>query len=650
MKAILLQLPVQTHDYLYSRENVPLAAGYLKAFAEKQTEKVEVSIAPVELMSYGGDARILRWLEDESPDLIGFSVSVWNVGRTLYLCRELKKKLPETFLVLGGPEVTGDNGYLLQRGGFDAGVIGEGEETFVALLDGILQRRSLCSVPGLLLPDGESWKRTPNRPLIERLDTIPSPYLSDILQPSLLNSLFLETVRGCPYRCAYCYYHKSYPRVRPFPLDRIRAEVLWAVERRVEDITIIDPCFARRPRLHELLTMIGEIRRGGGQFRVQCELNAEDLDEDLVRRLALAGVNRVEVGLQTTNPEALDLMHRGFSPERFLTGVKLLRDTGIRAVVDVIVGLPGDSLDDVKRSVDFVVDHEAYDNLQLYALSVLPGTEIRERAGELGLRYRPEPPYFVQETRHMARNEMREAFLYAEEALGEDLFPVEPPHLEALPPRNDAGFGVVSQIVATVDANRPAPLSLEPEEIGQALAIVAEGGEARSRLREARSILAPLLAPNPFTLVDWVFSEESLPDPGVLEDLAAWSLRLDHVLNREDFATHAPIRSTQVFIRRKARAGDHPILTALPLVSKGALPTGSAFGSKQQACEVAFPAGISEAEEEEHLSWLREQLGSEGRLEFRLADVGESDIWQRDEDFHLRAVCLPLRAAAIEVP
>ncbi|HYA02685.1 MAG TPA: radical SAM protein [Syntrophobacteria bacterium] len=649
MKAILLQLPVQSHDYLYSRENIPLALGYLAGCARKALSQVDVAIAPQEIMSYGGDARILRWLEDEAPDLIGFSVSVWNLDRTLYLCQELKKRLSKTFLVLGGPEVTGDNDYLLQTGGFDAGVVGEGEETFVALLDGILQRRSLRSVPGLLLRDGESWTRTPNRPPIERLDTIPSPYLSDILQPSLLKSVFLETVRGCPYRCAYCYYHKSYPRVRTFPLDRIRAEILWAVERRVDDITIIDPCLARRPHLPELLTMIGDIRKDG-EFRVQCELNAEDLDEDLVRRLALAGVNSVEVGLQTTNPKALDLIQRRFSPEKFLAGVKLLRETGICAVVDIIVGLPGDGLDDVRRSVDFVVDHEAYDNLQLYSLSVLPGTEIRERAGELGLRYRFEPPYFVQETRHMTRDEMREAFFYAEEALGDDLFPLEPPHLEALPPGSDAGSGVVSQIVMRVAADRPAPPPLDPEEFGQALAIVVEGGETGNHLSEARSVLEPLLAANPFTLVDWVFPEESFPDPGVLEELAAWSLRLDHPLNREDFATYAPIRSTQVFITRKARAGNRPILTAIPLVGKGALATGSAFGSAERVCWVAFPARISEANEEEHLRWLREQLGREGRLEFRLAEAAESEIWQREEESRLRAVRLRLRAAPIEVP
>jgi len=636
MKAILLQLPVQTHDYLYSRENVPLALGYLTACAGSALPQVDVTIAPQEIMSYGGDARIIRWLEGEAPDLIGFGVAVWNLGRTLYLCRELKKKLPETFLILGGPEVTGDNDYLLEQGGFDAGVVGEGEETFVALLDALLRRRSLRAVSGLLLREGESWALTPPRALVERLDGIPSPYLAGILEPSFLNSVFLETVRGCPYRCAYCYYHKSYPRVRTFPLDRVKAELRWAVERGVKDVTIIDPCFARRPHLRELLEMMAEVN-SGGQFRVQCELNAEDPDGDLVQLLARAGVNSVEVGLQTTNRRALDLIHRRFSPVEFLTGVKLLREAGICAVVDIIVGLPGDTLDDVKRSVDFLVANEAFDDLKLYPLSVLPGTELRRRASDLGLRYRREPPYYVLETGEMTRDEIKKAFAYGEEAVGEDLFPLEIPHLGTLPQKSAGDPGVVSQIVVGSAGEGPKPAAVTSTEIGQGLTIMVGEEEGGASLAEVRRIIEPLLAVNPYTLVDWVFSAENIPDLGELESFLSWSLAKDHPLDREDFATHSPVRSTQVFVLRRPRKGDQPIVTRIPLGGEPDLAERAA----QRVCWVVFPDSISEAHEEEHLRWLGERLGSTASLEFRLADVGELNAWER-EDLRLRLAHLTL--------
>jgi len=636
MKAILLQLPVQTHDYLYSRENVPLALGYLTACARSALPQVDVTIASQEIMSYGGDARILHWLEGEAPDLIGLSVTVWNLERTLHLCRELKKRLPGSFLLLGGPEVTGDNEYLLERGGFDAGVAGEGEETFVALLDALLRGRSPRTIPGLLLREGESWAFTPPRALVEHLDGIPSPYLAGILEPSFLNSVFLETVRGCPHRCAYCYYHKSYPRVRTFALDRIQRELCWALERGVKDVTIIDPCFARRPHLRELLEMMAEVN-SGRRFRVQCELNAEDLHGDLVRLLARAGVNSVEVGLQTTNPRALEVIHRRFSQEGFLTGVKLLRGAGIRAVVDIIVGLPADTLDDVKRSVDFLVEHEAFDDLQLYPLSLLPGTELRQRASDLGLRYRRKPPYYVLETGQMTRDEIREAFVYGEEAVGEDLFPLELPHLGTLPQKSAGDPGVVSQIVVASagEGSRPPPVT--SMDIGQALTIVIREEDGRAYLAEVRRFIEPLLAANPFTLVDWLLATDNFPSADELKEMISWSLLREHPLNREEFATYSPVRSTQVFILRWPRSGDQPIVTGIPSGEE----TDPVASPGRRVCWVAFPDGISETDEEQHLSWLREGLGGTGNLEFRLADFGELNAWEQGDPW-LRSAHLTL--------
>jgi radical SAM superfamily enzyme YgiQ (UPF0313 family) len=639
MRAILLQLPVQTHDYLYSRENLPLALGYLAACAGSALPQVDVTIAPQEIMSYGGDARIVRWLEGEAPDLIGFGVAVWNLERTIHLCRELKKRLPETFLVLGGPEVTEDNDYLLRQGGFDAGVVGEGEQTFVALLDALLHGGSPRAIPGLLIREGESWALTPPRALGERLDRIPSPYLGGIIEPSLLGSVFLETVRGCPYRCAYCYYHKSYPRVRTFPLDRIRRELCWALERRVKDVTIIDPCFARRPHLRELLEMMAEVN-SGGRFRVQCELNAEDLDGDLVKLLARAGVNSIEVGLQTTNPTALDLIHRRFLPDEFLTGVRRLRETGILTVVDIIVGLPGDTLDDMKRSVDFLVANEAFDDLNLYPLSVLPGTELRQRAGDLGLRYRRDPPYYVLETAEMTRDEIREAFVYGEEALGEDLFPVELPHLETLPQRSAEDPGVVSQIVLGCAGEGSKPIAVTSTEIGQALTIMVGEEEGRASLVEVRRLIEPLLAANPFTLVDWVFATDNFPSADELKEILYWSLRKDHPLNREEFATYSPVRSTQVFILRKPRAKARPIVINIPFLREDVPGPGSGPSFAERVFCILMPPGIDHEEEEDHLAWLEARLGGGGGFRFRLADAEDWAIGPHEEDPRLRAVGL----------
>jgi hypothetical protein len=352
-------------------------------------------------------------------------------------------------------------------------------------------------------------------------------------------------------------------------------------------------------------------------------------------------VNSVEVGLQTTNPRALEVIHRRFSPKGFLTGVRLLREAGISAVVDIIVGLPGDMLDDVKRSVDFLVVNEAFDDLQLYPLSLLPGTELRQRASDLGLRYRFEPPYYVLETGQMTRDDIRKAFVYGEEALGEDLFPLELPPLVNLPPARAHDCGVVSQIVvaSAAEGSRSAPATCT--EIGQALTIMVGGENGRANLTEVRRFIEPLLAANPFTLVDWVFASENFPSGDQLKEMLAWSLRKDHPLNREDFATYSPVRSTQVFILRAPRTTDRPIVINIPFPREDAPGLDSGPSTAERVFSILMPPGIAPKEEKDHLVWLQEDLGKDENSRFRVSDAEERALGPNEEDPRLRAVGLP---------
>jgi radical SAM superfamily enzyme YgiQ (UPF0313 family) len=448
-KVLLLQLPVQSHDYEYSKENIPLALGYLKGFADRFLKRTDIEILPQEVVNLGGDEALLKRIEDASPDVVCFGCALWNIERTLYLCRELKARLPRTLLVLGGPEITTENPYLLTSGHFHVGVVGEGEETFRDLLLRIEQSgRDFKDIPGLFYKEGNRWASGSARPLIDPLDILPSPYLAGIIEPSFLNTMIIETVRGCPHRCTYCYYHKSYSRLRAFDPGRIESELRWAADRGVEEVYFIDPCFGRRPDHQNLLKLVRDINQGR-KFSFQCELNAEDLSRELVDQLTLAGLEEVEIGLQTTNPTALEHIRRKLDQERFINGVRMLRDGGVRVRVDIMVGLPGDSLEDVKRTIDFVVGNDLYDDLSLYPLSVLPGTVLRRQAGELDIRYLEHPPYLVLETGDMAPEDIHEAFVYAEETAERDFFPVEAPLIDEVGEQGAAAgdVGFCSEIV-----------------------------------------------------------------------------------------------------------------------------------------------------------------------------------------------------------
>ena len=106
MKVALIQLPLQSHDYVYSLENMPLAAGYLASYASARNVPADIIICPADISNLGGDAAILGWVEEIRPDMVGFSCYLWNVQRTLHLCSKIRQRLEDCIIVLGGPEVT----------------------------------------------------------------------------------------------------------------------------------------------------------------------------------------------------------------------------------------------------------------------------------------------------------------------------------------------------------------------------------------------------------------------------------------------------------------------------------------------------------------------------------------------------------------
>lgn len=619
LKVFLLQLPVQSHSYEYSRDNIPLALGYLQGFARNRLRRTEIQTVPLEVVSYGGDAAILRYIEQERPNVVGFGCALWNVERTLHLCRKIKSMLPETVIILGGPEVSRDNTYLFASRDFDFAIISEGEQVFTDLL--LLLEESGAEfhrIPGLARQSKGGWifnKGTYS--LIEPLDAISSPYLAGLINPSFAGSMTIETVRGCPYRCAYCHYHKSYSKVRAFDLGRIEEELRWGVERGVKDVYFLDPCFARRPDLRVLLKMIQDLNREK-LFRVQCELNAEDLTADLALNLSLAGVAEIEVGLQTINPKSLALIHRRFQRDKFVRGIRMLRDMGIRVLVDLMVGLPGDSLEHVKHSIDFVVANDLCDELKLYPLSVLPGTELRKRAGELGLHYQERPPYVILQTPQMGPEEIFKAFLYAEEVTGVDFFPLDMPAVSQegkAKEHNRKGEGIQDAAIHEIilegfdpKASKGLTSALKPWEVGQSLCLHIEDPRWQEKLEAICRFLGPIFESNPFTLVDWLIPEESYPTEKSLKIITDICLWPEHPLNREYFAAHTPIRSVRVFIISRIDGYKTPVLTKIPLFDEETLLGRLALSNAQRICWIAFPPKLGPEEEDRLIDRFKERL------------------------------------------
>jgi hypothetical protein len=404
IRALLLQLPIPQLNYGKQTGNIPLAAACLQQ-AAVDIPGTTVEILPESIVSYLGDAALLHDILSREPAIVGFSVYSWNLRRSLHLAQKIKEAV-NCRIVFGGPEITPDN-RLVRSEFVDFRVVGEGEAVFRHLLQ-----------------DNTFWQKKTAAACADNLfRSAPSPYLAGLLEPEIEDMVLLETQRGCPFRCGYCSYGKSRQHLTfkstPLLLDAVE----WAAARQHSELYFLDPTLNTRPGIEALLEKIRTVNHRRNLALIS-EIRADRLDACLADRFAAAGFNWFEVGLQTTNPRALGLMNRSTDPARFLAGVALLKERGISATIDLIAGLPGDNLAGFKRSVDFIVENDLQQDVQVFPLAVLPGTDFRARSRALGLIFEPEPPYPVLATPSFSGENLLEAFDYAEARLDVNLYPM----------------------------------------------------------------------------------------------------------------------------------------------------------------------------------------------------------------------------------
>lgn len=391
-----------------------LALGYLRAYAEND-QKLAGRVAFQTLdLEVGLDPWWVAWrVLGLEPDVLGISVTCWNARAVYDVCRLVGAVRPECAIVLGGPEVGPIAAEVLAgHPEVHAVVRGEGEVTFAELLRAICAGGKAWRVDGLCVRKGPEIVSTPDRGLIEDLDSIPSPHLAGLIE-ALDGGAYLETYRGCPHRCAYCFEGKGYGRIRSFSDARIAAEIdALAGAPHVGSFSFIDPVFNLTPeRLRTLCGMLVPHAAAGLRLHT-IEVDIERIDDESAGLLRDAGVASVETGPQTIGKAALETCHRPFHADRFARGVDALRAAGISCECDLIVGIPGDDAYDFLAGLRLCLSLDP-GVVQSSTLHVLPGTELWERAAELGLEFDREPPHEVIATSGVSFRDLRRAEVLA---------------------------------------------------------------------------------------------------------------------------------------------------------------------------------------------------------------------------------------------
>lgn len=381
-----------------SPEAQPLGAACVKAALEG-LPGLEVELLTARLTDAEPLRALVAAIDSYRPEALGLSLYSWNREPFRELLGRLRGRHPGLVLFAGGPEAGAEPEAAAKELGLDFVVAGEAEEAtrrlFESALGGAAAGRgtSGAAFRGGLLRAAASMSPNAKPPVVAAAPVdpaaAPSPLLSGAIRPERGGALW-ELARGCPFRCAYCYESRGVPGVRPFPRRRIEAELELLAAAAPLEVFVLDPTFnADRKRA---LSLLGLFRERGRGLRWKFEIRAEFLDR--AQAEAFAGLDcSLQAGLQSADPEVLAGVGRpGFSPEAFAAKMALLDEAGVPFGLDLIYGLPGDRLSGFRRSLDFALGLGP-NHLDLFRLSVLPGTELRDRAAELGLEVEARAPH-----------------------------------------------------------------------------------------------------------------------------------------------------------------------------------------------------------------------------------------------------------------
>lgn len=422
----LLQLPVAPPSLFASTGNVPLAAGSLAVSTEvhylPKSVGLKTSVLQPEITDSDGDEMLIQRILKEDPDFLGISLYLWNSERSLFIADQIKKRNPKTKILIGGPEVSQDNLTFLETRNFDFAIEGEAESVFPLLLEAILRKETFVNIPNLFYKNKEGMllKTEAKEASDFPLEKYPSPYLQGFLPVDGSRSTYLETVRGCKSQCTYCFYPKSSQVLRTIDIDESMSLIRELKDRGAKELVFLDPTFNHRPQFEKFLDALIDIN-SDGQLKMFAELRSEGITNKIAKKLGKAGFYKIELGMQSINPETLKRVKRFGSPEKVALASQMLRDVGIELLLDLIIGLPGDSERDIENGIDFFKKYQLDEWVQAFILSVLPGTEMRKDAKQNGILYMPFPPYRVLRTDQFSQESLIMAFTKAEESLGRRL-------------------------------------------------------------------------------------------------------------------------------------------------------------------------------------------------------------------------------------
>lgn len=329
-------------------------------------------------------------LQDKKPDAVAVTTMTAGWPSTVEAARIIKEELPQSLLIVGGPHLSVYPELCLHFKEFDIGVLGDGEESLLEILERYSRSESIENIAGTVVRTAEGVKLNPPRREFKSIDDYPFPAV-DLLDRSLYRAITVEspfftmvTSRGCPFKCAFCsQIYNGSPGTRFRSPQNVVDEIeLYVKEYGAKEIVFFDETFTlKKQRVLDICRLLKE-RRINVHFDLRTRVDC--VDEELIATMREMGGKRVHLGVEAGNPDILKRMNKGITHEQVRKAVGWAKKYGFETRGYFMIGYLGENMqtfnDTVNMACDLKLDYASFS-----ITTPLPATALFNQCVELGL-------------------------------------------------------------------------------------------------------------------------------------------------------------------------------------------------------------------------------------------------------------------------
>ncbi|MGD9129514.1 MAG: radical SAM protein [Candidatus Woesebacteria bacterium] len=390
---IIFVNPFPENAYGINSETVepPLGLGYLAAVAEERDFSCEIIDANILELKI---AQVLRIIKQKKPKIVGINVNLYSYKVALKLADKIKKALPKTTVILGGPTPTSAPRQVMKACKTDAVCIGEGENTLTEILDNYKQGKHLFrSVAGMMYRSSSGKRIMNNKPraFIRNIDTIPFPayhlfpdlnkYKSRAVKKPFAPLL---TSRGCPFQCVFCSKDVFKYACRMRSPENVIDEIDMLVKKfGVKQLDILDDNFTiNKKRTERILDLIIK-RKYDLHINLQSGVRTEGIDTKIIRKMKKAKIFKIPFGVESGDPLILKRIKKQLNLKKVLACTKMAKKAGMKVYGFFMIGLPGDTAESMQKTIDFAIKMNP--NIANFSITIpFPGTELYQTVKKEG--------------------------------------------------------------------------------------------------------------------------------------------------------------------------------------------------------------------------------------------------------------------------